>query len=149
VINRLVLGLPHRWDRAHCSALAATELVDRLAKELRALDSKAETEAGHAIALEDELEELDEKKRRERAAAAVVLRELRENFGTMVERALPVGALATSKARKCLYTIQPKLEQITKAFAKECIDGHAQSDSTSTAADPLDFVVDSTRRLQP
>ena len=56
------------------------------------------TKGGATPPLEDEA---TEEKRRERAAAAVALR---ENFGTMLERALPVGALATSVARTCLYT---------------------------------------------
>eukprot|EP00966_Prymnesium_polylepis_P158320 3659458-Prymnesium_polylepis.2 len=69
------------------------------------------TKWGATPPLEDEANGI---KRHEHAAAAVALC---ENFCKMVERALPVGALATSKAR--LYTIEPKLEQITKAFTKQ------------------------------
>jgi hypothetical protein len=43
-----------------------------------------------------------------------------------------------------LHRAELKLEQITKAFKKECFDGQARD---STAAE-FDFDVDSTLRLQ-
>ena len=155
-----VTAFIRNWEHARNSSLAATSLVERLSERLPVLEAvalanervRAEKQASHAVA--DEIEwgaappecSKDEKKRRERAAATAVMRLLYESFGTMVERALPVGALATSNARDGLSSADaPTFEHIAEAFTNEYIDGHAQPDSAAPCA--LDFVVDSLRRL--